>query len=498
MKKAEITAFLSLVFILTVSFVLGILEVSVIHTTKNLNRLAADRAVFSVFGEYHGKLLEDYHVFAIEGSYGTGEYSDERLIGRMRYYGTAGMEQEITGIQYLTDLNGQAFREQVLQYMEEKYGLSLIRDFTGLTSQWEEQEIQGEEMEDTEGNILDQVNDLLENAQFPGEDGGTDTEEVPDTDFADPGTDVIPPDSAGMENLTEGGPFTCIDQIEKSGILSVVMPKDMELSGLAIELDTQPSARSLNTGKGTFPVRQGTDGVEEKLLFNEYVLKNFSCAVPDEGQSVSTGENEGTESRSLAYETEYILEGKSSDKENLESFLMKLFLVRMALNYVYLMGDSAKQAEVTALAVAVTTALLIPEAAEVLKQLILLAWAAGESVVDIRTLLSGNRTALIKSSDTWQLPLSSLLTLGSGTEQIDGSDVPGGITYKDYLRMFLFLKDPDDINMRVLDRIEENIKMEYGMDWFRADQCITKIEVKNTSEILGGITYTFPVYFGYE
>jgi hypothetical protein len=498
MKKAEITAFLSLVFILTVSFVLGILEVSVIHTTKNLNRLAADRAVFSVFGEYHGKLLEDYHVFAIEGSYGTGEYSDERLIGRMRYYGTAGMEQEITGIQYLTDLNGQAFREQVLQYMEERYGLSLIRDFTGLTSRWEEQAIQGEEMEETEGNILDEVNDLMENAQFPEEDGAADTQENQDTDFADPGTDVISPDSTGMENLTEGGPFTCIDQIEKSGILSVVMPKDMELSGLAIELETQPSARSLNTGRGTFPVRQGTDGVEEKLLFNEYVLKNFSCAVPDEGQSVSTGENEGTESRSLAYETEYILEGKSSDKENLESFLMKLFLVRMALNYVYLMGDSAKQAEVTALAVAVTTALLIPEAAEVLKQLILLAWAAGESVVDIRTLLSGNRTALIKSSDTWQLPLSSLLTLGSGTEQIDGSDVPGGITYKDYLRMFLFLKDPDDINMRVLDRIEENITMEYGMDWFRTDQCITKIEVKNTSEILGGITYTFPVYFGYE
>ena len=129
MKKAEITAFLSLVFILTVSFVLGILEISVIHTTKNLNRLTADRAVFSVFGEYHRKLLEDYHVFAVEGSYGTGGYSEDKLTGRMQYYGTAGMEQEITGIQYLTDLNGQAFREQALQYMEERYGLSLIRDF---------------------------------------------------------------------------------------------------------------------------------------------------------------------------------------------------------------------------------------------------------------------------------------------------------------------------------------------------------------------------------
>ena len=74
----------------------------------------------------------------------------------------------------------------------------------------------------------------------------------------------------------------------------------------------------------------------------------------------------------------------------------------------------------------------------------------------------------------------------------------GGLAYKDYLRMFLFLENADDVNMRVLDRIEENIKTEYGMGWFRADQCITKLEVKNTVEILGGITYTFPVYFGYE
>ena len=50
MKKAEITVFLSLVFVLIVSFVLGILQISVIHTSKNLSRLTTDRAVFSVFG----------------------------------------------------------------------------------------------------------------------------------------------------------------------------------------------------------------------------------------------------------------------------------------------------------------------------------------------------------------------------------------------------------------------------------------------------------------
>ena len=274
MKKGEITAFLSLVFVLTVSFVLGILEISIIQTSKSMSRLNVDRAVFSIFGEYNSKLFSDYHIFAIEGSYGTGDFSEDRLTGRMRYYGTAGIEQEIKGVQYLTDLNGQAFREQVLQYMEERYGLSIIRDFTGLTSRWEDQAIQGEDMEDKEKSILDSVNDLMENAQFPEENDSGDAGENAVPDSAD--TEIMLPEGkADVEKLAEGGPFTCIEKIEKSGILSVVMPEDMELSGLGINSDTQVSCRNLNTGRGTFPVRKGTDGPEERLLFNEYILNNL-------------------------------------------------------------------------------------------------------------------------------------------------------------------------------------------------------------------------------
>ena len=66
----------------------------------------------------------------------------------MHYYGTEGTEHKITGIQYLTDNRGQAFREQVLAYMEQVNGIGIVREFTGLTSEWEEQEIQGQEMEE--------------------------------------------------------------------------------------------------------------------------------------------------------------------------------------------------------------------------------------------------------------------------------------------------------------------------------------------------------------
>lgn len=508
MKKAEITAFLSMVFVLLVSFVLGMLEISVIQTSGNMSRLAVDRAVFSIFGEYQSQMFQDYHIFAIDGSYGTGEFSEENLADRMHYYGTAGMEHEITGIQYLTDDSGQAFREQVLEYMETKYGISLVQDFTGLTAKWEEESIQGDEMEEKQQGIMEEVQDIRQSAADAAA-GITDVTDTGNNTGNNAGNEKetvseMPSVSSGGENtdvdIIDGDPFTCLEQIEKSGILSVVMPEQMELSGLQVDLQAQASNRELTAGRGTFPKRQGTDGIEERLLFNEYILMNFSNAAQYGAQNgTDTSDTYDVErERSLAYETEYILEGKASDKENLESVLMKIFLIRMALNYVYLMGDSAKQAEVTALSVAVTTVLLIPEAAEVVKQLILLAWSAGESVVDIRTLLSGKRAALVKSSDNWQLPLSGLLTFGSGSQIRDGEDVPGGITYEEYLRAFLFLKGTDDITMRTIDRMEENLAMEHGMDHIRADQCVTKLETENTAQIFGGLTYTFPAYFGYE
>ena len=60
------------------------------------------------------------------------------------------------------------------------------------------------------------------------------------------------------------------------------------------------------------------------------------------------------------------------------------------------------------------------------------------------------------------------------------------------------MEDQNDTAMRALDRIEENLASGHGIDWFRADYCVTKLELKNTGVIFGDLTYTYPVYFGYE
>ncbi len=467
MKKGEMTVFLSIVFVLMISFISGIIQASSIQAGKNLARLETDRAVYSVFGEYQKELLEQYHIFGLEGSYGTGSYTEDNLISRMHYYGTDGTEHEITGIQYLTDDHGQAFREQVLIYMEQTKGIGLIRELTGLTAEWEEQEIQGKEMEEIQEETAEQmeeVSDLLE------------TEE-------DTGT-------GGQEQISEN-PFTFMEKISQYGIVSVVLPEDMVISEKTVDLEAQASYRNLRSGRGSFPSRTGMDGIEEKLLFDEYLAESFTNAVPEE-------EDAGAEKdRSLDYEIEYILAGRSSDEENLESVLFRIFLIRMALNYTFLLTDTEKQGEAELLALAISAVLLMPEAVEGVKQLVIAAWAAGESVVDIRTLLSGKRTALVKTSENWQTSLSSLFRLGDDSRQ-EGSDIQGGICYKDYLRMLLFLENTDEITMRALDRAEENLRTEQQLDHFRADQCITRLRMDNTVTFHDSLTYQFPVYFGYE
>ncbi len=455
MKKGEITVFLSLVFVLLVSFITAMLESTVIQVSKNQKRLDADQAIYSIFGEYQKELMDEYGIFAIEGSYESGVFEECRLTDRMHYYGSSGIEHEITGIQFLTDSQGQVFREAVIQYMEDTYGISMVKDLTGMVSQWEEQEIQGKDAENEEKQIFDNLDEVL-----------------------DENESLLP---------AQSNPLPHMEELKKSGILNLVLPKEKSISGRRIRLEDQVSGRSCRTGRGSFPVRTDMDEVTGKLLFNEYILDKFGNAV---------WEKDGN--RPLSYEVEYILEGAESDMENLEAVLKKILLIRTGLNYVYLLTDAAKQAEAETLALTLTSAIGVPVISGLVKQALLAGWAFGEGIMDLRTLMAGKRTALIKNAANWQLELSSLLKLGTNEDNQETCDIEGGIDYKAYLRILLFLENSVHVSMRAMDRMEQNLNYEKGLDFFRADACVTKIRIQNRAVIRNGLTYEFPLYFGYE
>ncbi len=147
MERAEVTAFLSLIFILLVSFTGGIMESASIEMAKNYRRTDVNRAVESVFAEYQKELLEEYDIFALEGTYESGAYDEQLVKNRLDYFGAGGMDNGISRIQFLTDNGAQAFYEQTVCFMEHKYGISNVRDKVSQTDAWKMQEERSEDYE---------------------------------------------------------------------------------------------------------------------------------------------------------------------------------------------------------------------------------------------------------------------------------------------------------------------------------------------------------------
>lgn len=453
-KNGEITVYLSLIFMLLISFIGAMMESASLQEAKNYRRADVNRAIESVFAEYQIELLEEYDLFGLEASYETGQYSEEQIIDRLSYYGAEGAEQEITKIQFLTDQGCQPFYDQAAAYVKEKLGITAMQDMVGTSSIWDWQSDMSKKYEQKEQEVQGDLNQLLEENEG----------ELP----------------------TEDNPLEHIAQVKQTPILSLVLPKDMKLSEKVMDTAGLLSNRNLNRGYGDFSDVSHSDGAVSKLMMTEYLMDHFSCAAdPDE-----TG--------ALSYELEYILAGKGSDKENLESTVKKLLAMRFVPDYTYIQSDGRMKAEAEAMALALSTVLAVPAITEAVAQAILLAWAFGEAVMDVRSLLKGNRVPLIKSKESWQLQLSSLLKLGTGEDISEGMDTSGGMTYQDYLRMLLFLENKEKSGIRSLDLIEKSLQIEKGLSFFKADQCVIRMEVHSDCSFRRGIRYDFKTYFGYN
>ena len=73
----------------------------------------------------------------------------------------------------------------------------------------------------------------------------------------------------------------------------------------------------------------------------------------------------------------------------------------------------------------------------------------------------------------------------------DGQDTGNGLTYEEYLRILLFLEKKEAVGMRALDLIENNLRTKHGMTSFRADQCVSKMEMDSTCKLRRGIPIVF-------
>lgn len=430
--KGEITAFLALIFIMMLSVVGALVESASIQIAKNRKRADTILAVESMFAEYNCEMLNQYELFVRFGS------SEDVLCNRLDYYGAGNMTHTIVRLELLTDNGGDPFYQQAVRYMKDWLGMQNISpdveyDFALDSYLDEEEKAVSQELE----NLLEQ-------------------------------------EGAGLPE--ENNPLETVQNLKNSGLLTILVSNPEELSNQSIKVETLPSARNLQKGNFGEP---SSGGASDKLFFVAYLTEHFGNMV------------ENDTSDSLLYELEYLLGGKGSDQENLEVVCKKILAIRMIANYGYLLTDDTKRGEAEALATVLCSLLTVPEATEVVKHALLLAWAYGESLVDVRALLKEKKVPAVKSAETWQLTLSNLIKLGTSDEVIDKVDSSEGLTYQDYLKGLLLFENKETLSMRALDLIESNLHI-------KADQCMTKVEIKSRVELRRGIQDTFSTVFGYQ
>ncbi len=447
--------YLSLVFILLLALVGALIESASIQTMKNYRRADVNRGMECMFAEYQKELLEQYKVFAIEGSYESGTYSEDKVLGRLDYYCEGNINNKIERIQFLSDNNGKPFYDQVILYMEQKYELDIWTDKIGSKEYWEQQEEKVEEYETGQEASQKQLEDLLAENEV----------QLPE----------------------EGSPISILDDLQTLSIVDLILPEGRTVSEKGISQGELLSQRQIQRCYGDFSDQDRENSlVISQGLFQQYLLDHFTTAADEE-----TG-------HALDYEVEYLIAGKQSDRENLKEVMNKLLVIRLIPNYVFLQTDAQKKAEAEALALTICTALAVPMITEAAAQVILLAWAYGESLMDLKALLDGKKVPLVKTGECWQLSLEGLLSLKEGIGGQDGKDSENGLKYEEYLRILLLLSEKESLSMRALDLIEQNMRKTYGHSWFRVDQCISKIEVHSQCSLRRGITYEFSTYYGYN
>lgn len=220
--KGEITVFLSLVFVLLLSFIGGMIQSASIHITKSEKRADTKLALESVFAEYHSDMQKEYGIFAkLDGD-------ETKFSRRLWFYGAKNMKHEIQKIQFLTDGSGAAFYEQA------------IRSLGGEVADTKEVPIMS--WEEQEQNVNQQLDDILTETQqsFP----------------------------------TENNPIEVVKNLKKSNLLSIVLSNPETVSNRYVVLEELPSHRSLAKGTG-FTTGASKSGVVQKALFATYLEMHF-------------------------------------------------------------------------------------------------------------------------------------------------------------------------------------------------------------------------------
>ncbi|MBQ6377115.1 MAG: hypothetical protein IJJ52_05820 [Lachnospiraceae bacterium] len=490
-RKGSMTIYFSLVLAVMVPLICGAILSAKVSADRAFSANSMDLAMFSLFAHYDRDLAREYGLFFLDAAGSGGSVSpsaclreiedamDEclhpdrgSLLSGKNILDAVRKEGFIEGYSLATDAGGAPFEAEAIQAVKDTLGLEGIHLLKEHLDASHEAETEGKPLlEDAQtvsyGEVEAQAAEAASRETEVGEEdpeGGTVAEEVPEEE--------VPPDFVN--------PLPVLETLKNASVLDLVLPSGRTISEKAADPSGLVSGRSLASGIGVIDTEGATGG--ESLYFKGWILAHFQDF---------TDPNEDC---GLSYPLEYLLAGKSSDRENLRSAVRKLLLAREAANILCLYTDAGMSLQLTEMAGMIAVFLAIPEAEPLIKALLAAGWAYAESLVDVRGLLMGKKVLAVKQAAYWQTDLTSLAESGGDLDGL-AMDMPGGLTYREYLGAMLLAASGKKLVMRSMDMVESHIRG-LGKAGFRLDACIVSLSAEVNVEAEGLVT--FPVQMEYD
>ena len=191
-------------------------------------------------------------------------------------------------------------------------------------------------------------------------------------------------------------------------------------------------------------------------LLEEYLLQNYAAQHMPSFRSPA-------ENELICYQMEYLLSGHDVDQENLLKAAEKIFLSRLIVNLTAVMSDAGMREKAELLARSTVGLTGLEPLVQTAKFLVMLAWAAEESTVEVRALTSGKEVPVWKQGAEFQITFEDLFQFSEAlvTEKANRMGSVAGIDYDGYLTAFFWLQDEAVTLDRMMTLTEANIAYLY-------------------------------------
>lgn len=460
-EKGQITVFLSLLLIVLIGFSFVVVEGVSSYSASALGEDAVKNAGENVLANYDRELFNKYHIF----------FLDPREKNYILSDGKAGVDQYFSGNSFFNVFcNSLEMTEEVSAVEED--GLYLKHEIR----EWMKYR-QEEKMKDALKRLINNVKknnaDRKEYQNEVEEDTGNIEQSEENKAAEDKAEEETVSQEVQKERTTWKEIKEALQLLTKTGILFYVSDHPEQLSRKSIPEGNLPSRAKK---------REQEEHKVEEFLFSESGLKGIKSMLSvdfsiNTDSILWTKENyivpyieecfldyseEGREEKNdvqeqvLAYEKEYLIKGQPSDLDNLKRVANDILLLRFINNYIFTGRDAEIQSQVNLMASALTGIVGIPQTAKAVQMMLRAALSYGESLLELHTLFEGGEISLTKDRGNWNLELKTMVKQLKEKKAVKKGK--HNISYKDYLKVLLFMKGNSTILCyRMMDIMQENI-----------------------------------------